>query len=110
VKPTPKQAGGKPESRQEAAKPQAAKPTGKSKGTSRDQALATIRALVEAKKQRARQPPPWPGADPHQHRAHEAQERSAEESARVEEKRAKDDRVEPEQQAQRDKHEAKGVR
>jgi hypothetical protein len=37
-----------------------------------DQAVTSMRDLLEAKKARARSAPPWPHADPHQHRAHEA--------------------------------------
>lgn len=36
-----------------------------------EQALASTRALLEAKKLRARQPPPWPNADPYNHSHHE---------------------------------------
>ena len=78
----------------------------KRKPITREQSLATIRALVEAKKQRAKQPPPWPGADPHQHRAPDA-------TAPAEvtgPKPGEPERVEPERRAQRDRHETRGVR
>jgi hypothetical protein len=73
----------------------------KQKGVSREQALATIRAALEAKKQRARQAPPWPGADPHQHRANEPTAEAESEA---------DDQTDKQQRSQRDRHETRGVR
>jgi len=107
-----------PERKPEAAKPRAAKPAAKpaskpdvkQKPVSRDQALATIRALVEAKKQKARQPPPWPGADPHQHRAHEALDPPPGEEARAKSEIEEREQSDPEERIGHRKGGFRGVR